>query len=100
MIGKTLNDFIETLHLGFDMEFVYNNKHYIIGGFCENGRSYIELNECISENICDDSDLNKYYSLVIDGDSFDECVNKILRIKLINNKTLYELEKDITVICG
>ena len=98
MIGKSLNEFLETLTYGYEMEFIYFNRYFIIQGDTNDNQCKIRLDEYSK----DDDTILEYepISLVVFGKSFEECVKKLVLIPLIDGKTIYELEKDIEVIYG
>ena len=92
MKGKTLNQFMDDLYYNAEMEFVLNSKSYIISGWSNKDESYtIEL-WSIEEN---PQELFSFTSV-----SRQEVVEAFEVAKIFGNKTLYDVEKDITVIYG
>ena len=92
MKGKTLNQFMDDLYYNAEMECVLNSKSYIISGWSNKDESYtIEL-WSIEEN---PQELFSFTSA-----SRQEVVEAFEVAKIFGNKTLYDVEKDITVIYG
>ena len=92
MKGKTLNQFMDDLYYNAEMEFVLNSKSYIISGWSNKDESYTIEVWSIEEN---PQELFSFTSV-----SRQEVVEAFEVAKIFGNKTLYDVEKDITVIYG
>lgn len=97
MKGKTLNEFIDALSYGCEMEFKYKEREFIIQGEVVDGVHTIRLNEYGEKDI---SDNFEYMEKIIRGSSFEECAKKLLNDSFIDDKTLFEIEEDIEVLFG
>lgn len=98
MIGKSLNEFIDTLTYGYEMEFLYHDRYFIIQGDTNDNQHKITLNECLRDK--SNSVDHELINLTIIGDSFEECVKKLLLCPMIDGKKLCEIEKYIEVLFG
>ena len=90
MNGKTISNFISDLYYNSETEFVYQNMRYIISGYIDNNKYTLEL-----YNISQDKCLFKMTDI-----SREKCVEAFEEAPIFNGKTIYEVEKDITVLYG
>lgn len=97
MKGKTLNEFIDALSYGCEMEFKYKEREFIIQGEVVDNVHTIRLDE-YGKN--DNSDNSKCMEKIIRGSSFEECAKILLNDSFIDDKTLFEIEEDIEVLFG
>ena len=92
MKGKTLNQFVDELYYNAEIEFILNRTKYIISGWSNDDGTYT-LSLCsIEEN---PTELFNYTS-----ESGTEVVENFENAKIFNGKTVYDVEKNITVIYG
>ena len=92
MKGKTLNQFVDELYYNAEIEFILNRTKYIISGWSNDDGTYT-LSLCsIEENL---TELFNYTS-----ESGIEVVENFENAKIFNGKTVYDVEKNITVIYG
>ncbi|MGN0656295.1 MAG: hypothetical protein ACI4KR_05845 [Ruminiclostridium sp.] len=90
MNGKAISDFISDLYYNSETEFVYQNMRYIISGYIDNSEYTLEL-----YNMSQDKSLFKMTDI-----SREKCVEAFEEAPIFNGKTIYEVEKDITVLYG
>lgn len=90
MNGKPISDFISDLYYNPEMEFLYKNMRYIISGYIESDKYTLELYN-ISQNKC----LFKTTNI-----KREVCVEQFEEAAIFNGKTIYEAEKEITVLYG
>lgn len=90
MNGKAISDFISDLYYNSETEFVYQNMRYIISGYIDNNKYTLEL-----YNISQDKCLFKLTDI-----KREKCVEAFEEAPIFNGKTIYEVEKDITVLYG
>lgn len=95
MTGNTLAEFMNDLLSmgGPEKEFVYNNKRYFLESCYHEDKDMIEMYIFeIKEN--------SKMEISFWEKSFDECVKAFEKAPIFNGKTIYEVEKDITVLYG
>ena len=97
MVGKTLNEFIETLCYGGEMEFRYKNREFLIQCETVDGVSTIRLDEF--KGSYEKGNFNSI-TKIIKGESFEDCAKKLIANPFIDDKTLFEIEKEIEVLFG
>ena len=90
MNGKAISDFISDLYYNSETEFVYQNKRYIISGYIDDSEYTLEL-----YNVSQVKRLFKMTDI-----SREKCVEAFEEAPIFNGKTIYEVEKDITVLYG
>ena len=93
MKGKTLHEFLDTLSWGEEMEFTYGSRNYLIQGIPD---SDVEKHIVIYD--CDDKGRTVYESSHLN--SFIECLEEFKESVILDGKTIYELDDDITVVYG
>ncbi len=92
MKGKTIKEFLETLSWGEEMEFIYNGETFFIQGV-NNGKNdkEIQLFSC-------DKPGSIIYSLKCK--SFETGIIQFQKDKILDGKTIYDLDDSIIVIYG
>lgn len=90
MNGKSISDFISDLYYNPEIEFVYQNMRYMVSGYMENNEYTLEL-----FNISQDNCLFKMTDV-----SRIKCIEAFEGTLIFNGKTIYDVEKDITVLYG
>ena len=90
MNGKAISDFISDLYYNPETEFVYQNIRYIILGYIDSNKYTLELYD-ISQDKC---------MFKITDISREKCVEAFEEAPIFNDKTIYDIEKDITVLYG
>ena len=90
MINGNVNEFVNNLYYGQEMNFSYADKQYFIQGWKENNIFTIELYQIIplttSEGYC----IWKNNSV-----NPQECVNDFFNVKLFDGKSFWEVEQEI-----
>ena len=90
MINGNVNEFIENLYYGSEMNFAYADKQYFIQGWMEQGLFTLELCQTIPLTT------NEGYCVWKDAtDSSQVCVNNFLNAKIFDGKTFWEVEQEI-----
>lgn len=90
MINGNVNEFVDNLYYGSEMNFAYSDKQYFIQGWKENGIFTLELCQTIPLTT------NEGYCVWNDSsENPQECVNNFLSTKLFNDKTFWEVEQEI-----
>ena len=97
MVGKSLNEFLESLCHGGEMEFRYKNREFLIQSETIDGVSTIRLDEFKGNYV--KGNFN-FIEKIIKGDSFEDCVKKLIASSFIDDKTIFEIEEEIEVIFG
>lgn len=92
MKGKTLRQFIDDLYYNVEMEFIFNGKKYIISGWLNEDDTYTVALYSIEKN---SQELFSYTS-----GSRQEVVENFEAAKVFDGRTIYDVEKNITVIYG
>ncbi|MCI1268770.1 MAG: hypothetical protein LKG21_02560 [Ruminococcus sp.] len=90
MNGKSISDFISDLYYNPEIEFVYQDMRYMVSGYMENNEYTLEL-----FNISQDNCLFKMTDV-----SRIKCIEAFEEALIFNGKTIYDVEKDITVLYG
>lgn len=95
MNGNTLTEFINDLLTmgGPEKEFVYNNKNYFLESCYHEDKDLIEM--YLFEITDDEAPIISFW-----GKTFQECVDQFENAPIFDGKTIYEAEKDITVLFG
>lgn len=96
MNGNTLEEFIDDLLTmgGPEKEFVYKDKRYSLQTLYNEEKGKLELS---IDKIYKDQSFESY---IYEGDSFQECLMKFEKDPIFDGLTLYEAEKEITVVFG
>ncbi len=93
MKGKNIKEFLDSLSFGDEMEFTYKGRNYLIQGVPNNSEDkYIVISNC------DDKGKTVYESPHCK--SYLECVKAFKESPILEGKTIFELEQDITVEYG
>lgn len=90
MKGKEIGNFISELYYNAEIEFVYIDERYMISGYIKDDKYELEVC-CISR---DQSIFN------VSDDERERCVEKFEEAAIFDGKTIYEVERDITVLYG
>jgi hypothetical protein len=92
MNGKTSSDFTTELYNNPEMEFVYNEEHYMLSGYVESDDKLYTLELW---------NITQNKSLFKESNAFREkCVKSFEDAKIFDGKTIYEVEDEITVLYG
>jgi hypothetical protein len=92
MNGKSLQAFIEGLYYNPEIELVYNSKRYFISGYVnDDGTLYTLEVFCIDENRA---------IFFVENKSREYCVESFKHSCIFDGGTVYDVEKDITVLYG
>jgi hypothetical protein len=96
MTGLSLNDFLEKVASGDEIEFLFNGKHYLYQGYYEDGL-YVSAVDC-----WDDSKSSAFNGYIYELRSKDlsERLDAFDTAKIFDGKTIYEVEDKITVLYG
>ena len=97
MVGKSLNEFIETLCYGGEMDFIYKGREFLIQGITEDEEYIITIDEYTKQDVVNNK---KLFSKTVKGCSFESCAKKLLAGSFIDDKSLYEIEEEIEVLFG
>ena len=95
MKGNTLKEFIDDIYAcgGPEKEFLYKGKKYMLQ--CENNPktdlTEIYVFECFG---------NQKTIFRCEGKNITECADKFVKSVIIDNKTIYEAERDIEILFG
>ena len=94
MIDGNVNEFVDNLHYGSEMYFIFRNKKYFIQGWYKEPFHYLVLDE-IDDN--DNSDNYQFTGYLWEHQSIDagECVESFINAPLWDNKTFYEVEQEM-----
>ena len=92
MKGKTLRQFIDDLYYNAEMEFIFNGKKYIISGWLNEDETYTVALYSIEENS------QEIFSCT--SRSRQEVVETFEAAKIFDNRTIYDVEKNIIVTYG
>ena len=92
MKGKTLRQFIDDLYYNAETEFIFNNKKYIISGWLNEDNTYTVALYSIEENS------RELFSCT--SCSRQEVVETFEAAKIFDGRTIYDVEKNITVTYG
>lgn len=92
MTGKSLYEFVDALYSNPEMEFIYQNKRYLISGYVESDGVYTLQLDTI------EYDSQKLF--LCKSSSRQECVEKFECAKIFEGKDIYEVEKEIIVEYG
>ena len=92
MKGKTLRQFIDDLYYNAETEFIFNGKKYIISGWFNEDETYTVALYSIEENS------QKLFSCT--SGSRQEVVEAFEAAKIFDNRTIYDVEKNIIVTYG
>lgn len=97
MVGMTVNEFIDKIYYGSEIEFEFNNITYFIQGYKQDEKYHLTVDYW---NKSDGTELEHDYLFSACCLTPMECVDKFEKAKIFNNKTIYEIEKDIVVAFG
>ena len=92
MQGKKLSLFIDALYTNPEMEFEYAGKKYLVAGYRDDNNEYILRVDSIEAS----SNQVFFFKDI----SIQKCVEAFEEAPIFNGKTIYEVEKDITVLYG
>ena len=92
MKGKTLRQFIDDLYYNAETEFILDGKKYIISGWLNEDDTYTVALYSIEENS------RELFSCT--SGSRQEVVESFEAAKIFDNRTIYDVERNITVTYG
>lgn len=87
MINGDVKDFINGLHYGDERFFIYDNKKYFIQGYIENNRPVLEI------YVLEPIDCDFKWRALSSNSSYP--VLEFENAKIFNNKSFWDVEKDI-----
>jgi len=99
MQDMKLQDFIDSLYYEDQLVLLNGKRYYFIGcsfGKNENGKNEFEMRVDSYPHFENEDDSETIYSVT--GATAQECMDQFLSDKIIDEKTFFELEKDMTVI--
>lgn len=92
MKGKTLRQFIDDLYYNAETEFIFNDKKYIVSSWLNEDDTYTVALYSIEENS------QELFSCT--SRSRQEVVETFEAAKIFGSRTIYDVEKNITVTYG
>ena len=96
-IGMTMGDFIDKVYCGDELEFIIGETTYFVQGYQEDNKFVLTVDYW---NKADGTESNHDYLLSIKCDTLEERLSRFEEATIFNGKTIYEVEKDITVLYG
>ena len=92
MKGKTIRDFIAELYNNPEMEFYYDDEHYMVAGYVDvEGKTYtLDL-----WNISKNTSVFKHTDAIREN-----CIEKFESAQIFGGKTIYEIADEIRVEYG
>ena len=95
MTGNTLTEFINDLLIagGPEKEFVYHEKKFFLESIYHDDKELIEMH--IFEISNENTPVISFF-----GKNFQECVKQFEEAHIFDGKTIYDVEKEITVLFG
>lgn len=97
MIGMTIDEFINKVYYGNEIEFKIGNTTYFIQGKFANKKYYLTVDFW---NKDDGTEPNHDYLFAIECDSRDERIHKFEDANIFNGKNIYQIESIIEVVFG
>lgn len=97
MIGMTINDFMDKIYCGDEIEFKINETTYFVQGYKEDNVFFLTVDYWKET---DGSEPEHDYLFSIKCDSEEERKRKFEKAKIFNGKTIYEIEPQIYVLYG
>ena len=97
MKGMDLNDFINKIYYGDEIEFKFNGTTYFIQGYRENDKFFLCVDYWAKT---DGTEPEHDYAFSVYCNSLGECVDQFEKAKIFGGKTIYEAEQDIEVVYG
>ena len=92
MKGKKMSEFIDSLYSNPEMEIEYNDKKYLVSGYRSDDNEYVlqvDTIETLSTQV--------FYCK---SEKIEVCVELFEQSKIFDGKTIYEAEREITVLYG
>lgn len=87
MKNGNVSEFIDGLHYGYEMLFIYGGKKYFVQGWTENNINYLVLDM--------PEEKNSDYIWQCEAPTMFECAEKFLEAKLWDNRNFYEAENEM-----
>lgn len=84
MKNGNVKEFIDGIHYGYELLFIYNNTRYFIQGWTKNNKSYLVLDK-------PDEKTNDYV-WKCEASTIYECAENFLEEKIWDNRNFYEAE--------
>ncbi len=97
MQGMFIGDFFNKVYYGDELEFAIGNTTYFIQGFQEDNKYVLVVDYW---NKTDGTEPNHDYLFSIKCDTLEERLSCFEQAPIFDGKTIYEVEKDITVLYG
>lgn len=92
MKGKSLRQFIDDLYYNTETEFILNGERYMIAGWLNEDGTYT-----LSLSVFGNGQKEIFQHTARDR---HDCVEAFEKSRLFDDKSIYEIEKDIVVECG
>ena len=92
MQGKKLSDFIDSLYSNSEMEIEYNDKKYLVSGYRSDDNEYV-----LQVDTIETLSIQVFYCK---SEKIEVCVELFEQSKIFDGKTIYEAEREITVLYG
>lgn len=97
MNGKEIGDFMDKIYCGDELEFILGETTYFIQGFQEDNKYVLTVDYW---NKTDGTEPDHDYLFTIKCDTLEERLSRFEEATIFNGKTIYDVEKDITVLYG
>lgn len=97
MIGMTINEFMDKIYYGSEIEFQLGKVTYFIQGYKKNNKFHLTVDYW---NKTDGTEPEHDYLFSIQCSTSQECVEEFTTAKIFEGKTIYEVEKNIKVLYG
>lgn len=97
MKGMSIGDFISKVYYGDELEFIIGDTTYFIQGFQKDNKYVLTVDYW---NKVDGTEPEHDYLFSIKCDNLEEILSRFEEAPIFNGKTIYEVEKDITVLYG
>lgn len=95
MTGMSLNEFIEKVYEGFELEFEWSGMTYFIQGTGQNGKYSLTVDYW---SRTDGLEPHHGYLWEYECENLDERLKAFEEAKIFDGKTIYEIEADIHVL--
>lgn len=97
MKGMSIGDFMNKVYFGDEIEFTIGDTTYFIQGFQKDNKYVLTVDYW---NKADGTETEHDYLFSIKCDTPNEILSHFEEAPIFNGKTIYDVEKDITVLYG
>ena len=97
MTGMQINEFMDKIYYGDELEFKIGSTTYFIQGSQVNGKFLLTVDYW---NVTDGSEPQHDYLLSLECDSAEERMQKFEEANIFGSKNIYQAESTIEVIFG